>query len=240
MGGELYKMLILIVFSSGWKLYDLPSKMKQNVGRLPNKSAINLQFTSSLRPHWQEMIRNMFIQICILWSLSFSQTSLEAMAFQFHPWMMTDVIEGIHTSHSIPFSLTSEQKRYMGCRLRNNRKKCQVQFIVNSSNHTSIINHVHFYTVLPGFFPYLTLSHHLSPTPEVQAPFISLGAKKVPKIFGACVTTFKVAFLLGKKRWDFGVLPLHRPYRAIFFPKEIPKKPKQFLGIHGLNTKKYI
>lgn len=47
MGGELYKMLILIVFSSGWKLYDLPSWMKQNVGGLPNKSAINLQFTSS-------------------------------------------------------------------------------------------------------------------------------------------------------------------------------------------------
>ena len=42
MGGELYKMLILIVFSSGWKLYDLPSWMKQDVGRLPNKSAINL------------------------------------------------------------------------------------------------------------------------------------------------------------------------------------------------------
>lgn len=64
--------------------------------------------------------------------------------------------------------------------------------------------------------------------------------RKFPKYLEHVSPPSKSLPSFGKEKVGFWVLPLHRPYRAIFFPKEIPKKPKQFLGIQGLNTKKYI
>lgn len=224
--------------SSGWKLYDLPSWMKQNVGGLPNKSEIKLQFISS---HEATLDGNKHVHSNVYIVEFKFQSNLNwdnGISISINGWWLPLIL-----SHF----LRSELYRYVGCRFRNNKFQCAFAQKhlkqMPKSKHTSIMNHLPFIslnvmvylkidssqiswlkwtTTLQGIPSPLT---YQKKTPEVQAPFISLGAKKVPKIFGACVTTFnQVVFLGGERGGTLGnTSETYKTYRSFFFYKKILK-----------------
>lgn len=179
------------------------------LGGCPTKAQSIYNLLRRVRPHWQEMIWNMFIQICILWSLSFSQTSLEAMAFQF-PSMDDDWCDWGHSHLSFyPIFFDVRTKQVHGVQVAQQSKKIPSTLLkqFQTYKHTkscALLNSSTSKLILP-------ISDSIpSPLTHTWGPgsFHIFGCQESSQnIWSMCHHLQSRSLLLGKKRWDFGFYP---------------------------------
>ena len=198
--------------------------------RLPNKSAIKLQFTLSreaaLAGNDMKHVHSIFHTVEVQVSVKPHLRQYRQWHFNFHPWMMTDVIA--------PFYPTFCDVRTLQVHWVQVQEQSVSICFCTKNNHLLLIDNLFmFYLKIDSspisWLKWTPLTHRKRKTPEVQAPFISLGAKKVPKIFGACVTTFQSRFSFWERKGGIlGFYPSTGHTGQFFFLRRFQKSRSSF------------